>query len=510
MDVKSTLATLLLLLGFSDDIRAQEVSLTPSSPAASLPSYLVGVNLAGAEYAPGPTGVVGRNYTYPTTNEFNYYKSKGFSVVRLPFDIARLQPVNQNALNQSELARITAAVEYARKIGMYVILDPHNYGKMWSQASNSYQLIYVSSYVPNGYFADFWRRLSTIYAKYPNVIYGLMNEPNEHNPAQWKAAAVAAVNAIRTVTATQTILIPGTFFSTAATWTQNGNSSVWTGYKDPVGGPFMFEMHQYLDANYSGASSTCVSGSGSTVLSEATKWLAANNFKGFLGEFDWYNDFGQKGGTVSPECQTEGKALLQALQNSVWGGWTWWGSGPWAWNNGVNLDPGANGIAGDQPQMAALTAFIPKETNSGVIKQTLGSLRNNFTGRVGFSFTVDGSPITVTALGRWILPGNSQTHTLYLADASTGQTLATATINASGKSVGFNYVALSSNVVLNANKQYIIASSEMNGGDTWYNDNTIISLRPGVTLNYSNWYDSSYHNNIAGHSYVPVSFLIKR
>lgn len=45
------------------------------------------------------------------------------------------------------------------------------------------------------------------------------------------------------------------------------------------------EMHQYLDTDGSGTSTACVNGTiGSSRLADATKWLKANNFKGFLGE----------------------------------------------------------------------------------------------------------------------------------------------------------------------------------------------------------------------------------
>src|SRR6516165_2484327 len=371
MNFKSTWSILFLFPAIlaTSSLRAQsqEISLSPTSNAASLPNYAKGVNLAGGEYAPGPNGVYGTAYMYPTTQEFDYYKSKGFSIVRLPFDIARLQPASMSALNQSELAHITAAVEYARQIGMYIILDPHNYGKMWDQQMNGYQPIGPSPYViPDSYFADFWRRLSTVYKNYPNVIYGLMNEPNMQSPTSWKTSAVTAINAIRTVSTTQVIFIPGTAFTTAATWVTSGNAAAWTGYKDPAGGPFAFEMHQYLDSNYSGTSSQCVTGYGSTVLKDATNWLAANGYRGFIGEFDWFNDFGQSGGTVSSQCQTEGTALLNAMQAAPqqWSGWTWWGSGPWAWNNGVNLDPGADGKAGDQPQTATLVQYLTANTGS--------------------------------------------------------------------------------------------------------------------------------------------------
>ncbi len=443
MRTKSLMLILTLISGSLGTFiaRAQaEVPLTPVSQAAPLPSYMKGVNLSGAEYAPGPNGVFGTNYIYPATQEFDYYKSKGFSIVRLPFDIARVQPASLQPLNQSELALITAAIEYARQKGMYIILDPHNYGRMWSQTANSYQLIGTSTYIPNSYFADFWQRLSTVYQNYPNVLYGLMNEPNLQNPTQWKSSALAAINAIRSVTATQTILIPGTYFTSAATWTTDGNSAAWTGYTDPVGGPFMFEMHQYLDHLDSGTASTC--DSGSSVLTSATAWLAANGYKAFLGEFDWYNDFGQTGGVVSPQCQAEGTALLNAMQfsSNQWAGWTWWGSGPWAWNNGVNLDPGADGIPGDQPQTATLVQFLTSPiTTNGIanggfeVPATNGYVYNPTGG--GWTFAVSaGIQQNGSAFGAPNAPDGVQTaflqdgtiggngtifHSIYLASSGT-------------------------------------------------------------------------------------------
>src|SRR5436309_6962322 len=66
--------------------------------------------------------------------------------------------------------------------------------------------------------------------------------------------------------------------------------------------------------------------------------------------------------------------------------------------------------------------------------QVLGSLRNNFTGWVGFEFTVGANPLTVSQLGRWDVAGNAATHTLKLADAATGADLSggSVSVNTSG------------------------------------------------------------------------------
>ena len=206
-----------------------------------------------------------------------------------------------------------------------------------------------------------------------------MNEPNIQSPTQWKATAVAAINAIRAVSTTQTILIPGHLFHEQRrpglrTETARPGRAIRI---RPAARLCSKCKHQYLDQNTLVAHlSDCVPGYGSSVLTSTTAWLAANGYKAFLGEFDWYNDFGQSGGVVSPQCQAEGTALLNAMQFSPnqSAGWTWWGSGPWAWNNGVNLDPGADGHPGDQPQTPTLIQMLTSPLRSGGIAN--GGFRN--------------------------------------------------------------------------------------------------------------------------------------
>ena len=50
-----------------------------------------------------------------------------------------------------------------------------------------------------------------------------------------------------------------------------------------------------------------------------------------------------------------------------------------------------------------------------ITAQTPGAPRNNFDGSLGFRFTVGGAAITVTALGRWVVAGNAQTHVIRMA-----------------------------------------------------------------------------------------------
>ena len=79
--------------------------------AAGAPDWLLGVNLAGAEFAsqknPGTYGV---DYIYPSHSEIDYYANAGMSVIRLPFLWERLQTSAYGPLDASQLAHIDDVV----------------------------------------------------------------------------------------------------------------------------------------------------------------------------------------------------------------------------------------------------------------------------------------------------------------------------------------------------------------------------------------------------------------
>jgi aryl-phospho-beta-D-glucosidase BglC (GH1 family) len=53
---------------------------------------LFGVNLAAAEFGNRFPGSYGKDYTYPTAEELDYYKRKNLKLIRLPFAWERIQP----------------------------------------------------------------------------------------------------------------------------------------------------------------------------------------------------------------------------------------------------------------------------------------------------------------------------------------------------------------------------------------------------------------------------------
>jgi hypothetical protein len=159
--------------------------------------------------------------------------------------------------------------------------------------------------------------------------------------------------------------------------------------------------------------------------------------------------------------------------------------------------------------LMGIVLTVSAQGTSFVTNQTLGTLRNNFTGNVGYKFTVGTSPVTVTQFGRWVVAGNSGAHTLTLVRQSDNAPLATVSVPTSGATAGtFKYVALGSPVTLAANTSYYLLSSEGHGADRWYDDNTTLATNQIAVINDSEYYNGTYNNNMTvGHSYVPLDFI---
>lgn len=141
---------------------------------------------------------------------------------------------------------------------------------------------------------------------------------------------------------------------------------------------------------------------------------------------------------------------------------------------------------------------------------TIVGTRNNFDGGVGFRFTVGASAMIVTDLGRQRFSGNANSHTVQIWRNSDLVLMASASVDMSTGTVGeFNYTAITP-VTLAAGVTYNVASVEVNGGDTWGDDNmTGISSEPDGTITHSIFQVGvgAFQNNAAGvRSYVPPNF----
>ena len=91
-----------------------------SNEKRSRPLAYTGVNLAGADFGPpkrGTPSVYGKDYIYPTAQEFAGFSAKGMNVFRLPFLWERLQPTLRAPFERQELERLETAVKLGVKAG---------------------------------------------------------------------------------------------------------------------------------------------------------------------------------------------------------------------------------------------------------------------------------------------------------------------------------------------------------------------------------------------------------
>ncbi|AER55112.1 endoglucanase [Pseudoxanthomonas spadix BD-a59] len=324
-----------------------------SSAHAQTTLQYAGVNLAGAEFnSSKKPGVLFKDYMYASDADYAYFADQGMNVIRLPFLWERLQPNAGVTLDAAQLGQIRTAVTRARNHGLKIILDPHNYGKYNGAAIGS-------STVPETVFADLWRQLASAFANDDAVIFGLMNEPAGLSATTWASAAQAGINAIRATGAGNLVLVPGVAWTGAHSWNSASagggisNGDALAKLSDPAN-HLAFEVHQYLDKDYSGTSATCVSTTiGADKLKGFTDWLRANQKVGFLGEF---------GAADNPTCMAALDGMLAYMQTNsdVWLGWTYWAAGAW-WNPSYifSVQP-VDGVA--KPQLAVLSAHAREVT----------------------------------------------------------------------------------------------------------------------------------------------------
>jgi endoglucanase len=316
----------------------------------SLP--LRGTTLSGAEFGDAHLpGTFGTDYTYPTNAEVDYFLGKGMTSLRVPFRWERMQPSQGAALDVAELARLDAFVSYATSRGASVILDPHNYARYFGQV--------VGAGVPDAALADFWSRLAAHYASNAHVVFALMNEPHDLPTEQWEGAAQGAIDAIRATGAKNLILVPGNEWTGAHSWTESwygtANAVVMLKVTDPQDN-YAFEVHEYLDSDFSGTHPECVSATfGSEQMKAFTDWLRANKRRGFLGEL---------GGGANATCFSAVNDQLAFLEANadVYLGWSWWAAGPWWGDYFLSIEP-ANGQ--DKPMMSVLEQHLKFHGGTG-------------------------------------------------------------------------------------------------------------------------------------------------
>lgn len=341
----------------------------PAPIGTFTPRNFKGVNIAGAEN-PYPSSSQ-FNYIYPAAMELDYWTSKGMGLIRMPLQIRRIQPASYGPLDpigrtdepavagstpgtQTNLVAIKAVLDRAFTDGLYVVIDPHGFGIIHDTNTNTDRNVGTDPEA-TAQFVDWWIRVATKFKNYPNVIFGLMNEPFAQTAADWKTGAVAAINGIAQVTTARLVLIPGTSFTGGHSWISSGNGAAWATYVPPAGMQIAFDMHEYLDSDFSGTHAVCA-GFGSSPMTVAVAWAQTNGVKIHIGEIGWSQD---------ASCPADAATLMSyfsASQPTVIG-WAYWVGGSQAFYGGYfqTVQPTGypTGPFTDKPQTSILVGNLP-------------------------------------------------------------------------------------------------------------------------------------------------------
>lgn len=203
-------------------------------------------------------------------------------------------------------------------------------------------------------FQAWWKTVAARFASNSLVIFDTNNEYHDMDNTLVGQLNQAAINGIRAAGATtQYIFVEGNSYSGAWTWVSSGTSTAMATLTDSAGtngSLIVYEMHQYLDSDGSGTSTTCVSSTvGQERVTAATQWLKQNGKRGIIGE---------TAGGANSVCIQAITGMLQYLEDNsdVWDGWLWWGGGPWWGDYIYSMEP-PSGVA-YTGVLPSLTAFI--------------------------------------------------------------------------------------------------------------------------------------------------------
>jgi endoglucanase len=322
------------LMGISAPAQAAE-------PGKS-PGILWGISESGMEFGKGP--IAGTNYAVPDPT---YYLQRGVRLVRVPFQIVRLQPVPEGPLDPAVLGYLKAIARQDAAAGAVTVLDPHAYGTY--PINGKPQDILKNPAAADAYVDLMGKIAASFFAG--DVAIALMNEPHTGADTDYAPVWNRAIAAIRQAGFHGVILVPHAHWSTASDITP---AKPYAGVIIDPENNWVLELHCYLDPDNTGTYKKPVPsiGIGAARIAGAIAWSRLSHVRLFLGETGAPAD-----GASLAALQTMFDAIA-AAPDAFWGV-ALWGAGPW-WNPKypMHLDPTA-GV--DTPQFRTLETMITPE-----------------------------------------------------------------------------------------------------------------------------------------------------
>ncbi len=307
-----------------------------------------GINLAGAEFAHKNTqAVYGQHYVYPGPKDLDYFKSKGLTLMRVPFLWERIQPVLGGELDPEEFGRLKKFITQAKERNLLVIPDMHNYCR---RNINGKSEIIGSSELSIADVADVWKKLAAGLKSFDNIWgYGIMNEPHDLlESTPWINIAQEIITEIRKEDVKTPILVGGDSWSSAERWTIFSDNLKYL--KDPSEN-LIFEAHVYFDNNASGIYKKSYEEEGASATTGISRtipfvnWLKQNNLRGFIGEYGVPDN--------DPKWLITLDKFLAYIQSNGING-TYWAAGPIWGKYFLSVEPN---MGEDRPQMKVLQKY---------------------------------------------------------------------------------------------------------------------------------------------------------
>lgn len=325
--------------------------LTVSSSARADSPTMVGCNLSGGDFGSNVPGVLGTDYFYPSASHYDWCKSQGMSLVRIPFKWERIQYQDNsgtgtlnNFLNAPDITAIDNSLNLAESRGMRYLLDMHNYATRQLTISGTAATYTIgTTQLPIATYANAWNLLAQHFAGRTALWgYDIMNEPHglPNGVTDWQAMAQAAVNAIRQVDMVHPIIIEGYFYAQASSWSTNGAPLI--NITDPANN-LIFSAHSYTDEDGSGTwshggtvqaelvssgkypSITAAYQVGVDRITPFVSWCVTNNVRCLVGEFGSPMAIDTPNWDIILDnfmnyIKTSGNSLISTTQ---WGGGAW-------------------------------------------------------------------------------------------------------------------------------------------------------------------------------------------
>ncbi|EIW87466.1 hypothetical protein CONPUDRAFT_180565 [Coniophora puteana RWD-64-598 SS2] len=313
------------------------LSLAVSASVASALGPLGGVNTAGYDFTVTTDGSFSGTGQTPPPSQYAHFTKQGANLYRIPFAWQLMTPQVGGVIDEGFFQKYDATVKAALSSGsnVHVIVDLHNYAR-WNGG------IIAQGGPSNDQFVDFWSKLASKYKDNDRIIFGIMNEPHDLDVPTWANTVQLAINGIRKAGAkSQYLLLPGSTYASAGTFPTEAGP-LFVKLTDPAGGKdkLIFDVHAYLDYDYSGTHAECTR-NGVSDLQTLVDFLKSNgNRQAILSE---------TGGGNTASCEQYLKQELAFVKNNPQqlAGFSTWAAGAFDTSYVLSETPNADGS--DQP-----------------------------------------------------------------------------------------------------------------------------------------------------------------